>query len=491
MSIDLTLHRIEKLLSSFERYKRPTVHIAGTNGKGSVSALLTRIFIAADLSVGRFNSPHLVSVHDSITINDTPVSKSLYDSITTEVCRVNQEQDIHASNFEVLTITALLIFERAEVDVVVCEVGMGGRLDATNVIPDDAILISAITSIDLDHQAFLGPTVADITREKAGIVRKGKSVVLSTQKHPEVETVVKAIVESAQARLISAPTVVDRAWNEITDGPNPPPFSLYPFSPPAPRPLEVRFPEKTYNLLLPLHGDHQLDNLGTALAVVHSLTSDAAQQTLIRERLSSMNADSLAKAVRSCSWPGRLSFHAYHDLSDTSSRHLTVLADGAHNEAASQMLASYISGLLSSLPPIDEGQKRPISLTYILALSHSPPKTPASVLSPLLSSQTLGRSVEVTKNVAFLRFSPPAGMPWVKSVAPSVMAEIARKGLNVWMAPDDETTDAVAELRHALAWAADQNASGKGRPQDSLVVVAGSLYLVADLYRLLGQSNRT
>ncbi|THH03214.1 hypothetical protein EW145_g6437 [Phellinidium pouzarii] len=510
MSVELTLQHIEELAARFEKYTRPTVHIAGTNGKGSVSALLTRIFLAPGISVGRFTSPHLITVSDSISINDSPIQDYHFETVITEVRTVNEEQNIHASSFEVLTLTALLIFERAKVDVVICEVGMGGRLDATNIILDSCIVASIITSIDLDHQAILGSTIEDIAREKAGIIRRSRPVVLAPQKQHGVEDVVRTVARSCRAHLILAPTATDRKWDEEIDGPPPTPFSLNPFSPPPPRPVEVYFLEMTYKLLLPLHGDHQLENLGTAIALFNSLYfADAQQDNYFSVILGGVGEKALREAVLGCLWPGRLSFHVHSpDLSTSSSLRvikfnpISILADGAHNPAASQTLMSYIVGLLSSLR--SKEKKRSISLTYILALSHSPPKTPASVLLPLISLAPLlleYPEIDLKTNVAFVRFSPPAGMPWVKSVPLSAMAEIAqsvndsmgeetRNRLTIWTPPNksiEKAEDGESELKLALAWAANQNASSgaDGKPHEALVVVAGSLYLVADLYRLL------
>ena len=164
MSIDLSLDRIQTLLRHFP-YTRPTVHIAGTNGKGSVSSFVSSILLAASISVGKFNSPHLVSILDSITVDGQSVSDDVYGSARASVEAVNEKYSIEASNFEVLTCTALTIFERTKVDIVVLEVGMGGRLDATNAIPDTCVLVSALTAVDLDHQAFLGSTIGQISRE--------------------------------------------------------------------------------------------------------------------------------------------------------------------------------------------------------------------------------------------------------------------------------------------------------------------------------------
>ena len=214
MSIDLALHRIKDLLACFDPYVIPTIHIAGTNGKGSVSAFLSQTLLEAGLRVGRFNSPHLLEIQDSIAINNEPISREQYIAVSDEVSKINTDKNINASNFEVLTVTAFLIFERVAVDVVVCEVGLGGRLDATNIIPDEAIIISVITSIDLDHQAFLGSKTSAIAREKAGIIRRRKPVVLSTQKHSDVHQVVSEVATSNESELILAPLCQVRDWDE-------------------------------------------------------------------------------------------------------------------------------------------------------------------------------------------------------------------------------------------------------------------------------------
>ncbi|KLO16466.1 Mur ligase [Schizopora paradoxa] len=498
MSIDLTLDRIRILLSKFEKYTRPTIHVAGTNGKGSVCALLSSVFQACHPtpSVGRFNSPHLVDVTDSITINGKPISQSTFGAIYSEVKETNDRQRIGASNFEVLTVTALLIFERQQVDVVVCEVGMGGRLDATNVIPDEAIVASVITSIDLDHQAFLGSTVAAIAREKAGIIRRNKPVVVGQQKHAEVVGVVEEIAHSQGAFLTIAPCAKTRNWNEILDGARPPSFSLNPFSPPPPNPVSVEVLDSDpYDLLLPLHGEHQRNNLGVVVAVLKILSTISSVSRNPNNFLQAADASTMRRGIRECIWPGRLSFHTFKGL-NANSPELPILADGAHNEAASQLLANYVSNLVQN--PASENTERTTNLTFILALSHSPPKTPSSVIQPLLTVcdafGTWRSRTRLSVRVAALRFTPPSGMPWVKSVPPSEIQKVVedtakaspdRKCTDYWTASDAEVDDARNDLAKALEWASQWSHDEDGRKLDHLVVIAGSLYLVADLYRLL------
>ncbi|KAJ6462052.1 Mur ligase [Mycena vitilis] len=470
MSIDLTLERIQRLARHLPAYTRQTCHIAGTNGKGSVSALVSSMLSTSTppLSVGRFNSPHLVSVNDCIVINNHSVSAAVYEEARAEVERTDKAQDIGASSFELLTLTAFLIFERAQLDVVVLEVGMGGRLDATNIIPDGCLLASALTAVDLDHQAFLGSSVSAIAAEKAAIARRGTPFVLGGQLHPEVETVVGEVVTAAGAELLYALPVLTRSWDSMIDGPEPPPFSLSatPFAQPPPLPVRFSMPcfEHPVLALLPLHGEHQLDNLAIAVSVVSAVLMNPAW-TAIRGRFSNTG---IARGIKSVQWPGRLSFHTLN------SPPLLVLADGAHNPASAKTLAAYISELVtlhrSNTP------SRPLSLTYILALSHSPPKTPRETLAPLLPFDAPeGLQVDVT--VALLPFTPPDGMPWVKSVPPAELQEVVKD-----LAPHIKTWTDTAEtpggLRRALDWAAEQRAG-----RDGLVVLAGSLYLVADFYR--------
>ncbi|CCM02459.1 uncharacterized protein FIBRA_04558 [Fibroporia radiculosa] len=442
MSIDLSLDRIRRLQAKLVPYTRPTCHITGTNGKGSVAALLSSIFQASSArTVGRFNSPHLVSIRDSITINNEPVSADVYEAARSHVEQTDAAHAIGASSFELLTCTALHIFERAQADAVVLEVGMGGRLDATNIIPDSTVLASALTAVDLDHQAFLGSSVSAIALEKAGIARPGRPFVLGKQVHAEVEPVVRRAAAQVGAEIVLAPSVVLHGNNS--------PAML----PPLPQSVQAQLPcfPESIRALLPLHGEHQLANLGTALGVVSALFTHCPVDRL--PWLAHLTPDSISRGIQNTKWPGRLSFH---QLTPSS----VVLADGAHNPASAFTLAAYLKTLL------------PRPITFLVALSHSPPKSPLETLAPLLSLPTSYR-------VGLLQFSPPAGMPWVQPESlPNLRAVVSQ------LAPDAEIWESSAEepieqLRSALKWAVEG---------DELIVVAGSLYLVADFYRLLEEN---
>ena len=461
MSIDLSLDRIQRLLHVLPPYTRPTIHVAGTNGKGSVCALLGSILYASSLKVGRFNSPHLLSIYDCIVLGGDNVSPDLYHRARDEVEGVAKQHGIQPSSFEILTLTALRVFEHEQVDIVIMEVGMGGRLDATNVIPDEYILASVLTSVDLDHQAFLGNTVSAIAFEKASIARPGKPFVIGKQVHPEASSVAEDVATNKGAIVYHPNTVLKADWDPSIDGTEQLVFSLSPdsFQPPSPLPISASLPgfSAPVHALFPLHGEHQLDNLSLALRVVSVLPFD-------------MTRAAISHGIQSVRWPGRLSFHPLPD------KGAVVLADGAHNPASALTLSAYVHHLSSLLP-----LNTKLSLTYVLALSHSPPKTPLQTLSAMLPHRSADLDTLGDVRVAVLRFSPPEGMPWVTAVPPTGLRDVVHSLLPsapIWV--EDVENGGLAQ---ALDWAAQRSPKEEG--EQHLIVLAGSLYLVADFYRLL------
>lgn len=483
--MDLSLKRIKVLLSHLQ-YTLPTIHITGTNGKGSVSSLVASILQASGFTVGRFNSPHLISVLDSVMINDKPVVLDLYNDARRIVEDLNSELSIGATSFELLTATALMLFESAKLDIVVLEVGMGGLTDATNAVSDDCILVSALTAVDLDHQKFLGDTVDTIATQKAGIARNGRPFIIGPQKYPDVMVSVRAVVEEVGADLVCAHPAVTRMWDEAVDGPEPDATSPSPFRPTAVRPVSLSLPCFPDHILtqLPLHGDHQLDNLGVASSIISSLlTHPSSTHTHRLPFRSKITPSSIAAGVRSTTWAGRLSFHNVplsklclpgsgtkdHDES------LVVLVDGAHNPASASVLASYLSDLFKSTPV---GGSEEVNLTFLLALSHSPPKTPLQTLSPLLSFKR-PTNVKINVRAAALEFTPVEGMSWVVPVPSSEVRDVIRvinDDISLWTPRDGERES----VTNALLWAHKEQQKHGER---GIVCIAGSLYLVADFYR--------
>ena len=495
--LDLSLERIKYLLSCLPPYTLPTIHIAGTNGKGSVSSFVASILQASGFTVGRFNSPHLISVLDSVLMNGEPVASDVYNAARQIVEDANSESNIAATSFEILTATALTLFESAKLDIVVLEVGMGGRTDATNAISDDCVLVSALTAVDLDHQKFLGDTVDRIATVKAGIARKGRQFVVGPQKYPEVLVSVRTVVEEIGAELVYAGPAMTRTWDEDVDGPSGPvrvvgsgsprQSFLIPAIATARRHVSLSlpcFPHPIYTQL-PLHGDHQLDNLGVAGNIISSLLTDPSN---IRRLLfqSKITPDTIAAGVRSTTWAGRLSFHDVplsrlmpmgnetEDRSDS----LVVLVDGAHNPASASALASYISHLLETTAEV-VGDSGVLNLTFIVGLSHSPPKTPSQTLSPLLSF-VRPTKIKIRVSAAALEFTTVEGMPWVRPVPSSEIREVIKdidREISLWTPGKGESEN----VKNALLWASKE---GKKYGGKGIVCLAGSLYLVADFYRL-------
>ncbi|KAF8196124.1 Mur ligase [Pholiota molesta] len=449
MSIDLSLDRLQRLVTHLRPYTRPTIHIAGTNGKGSVSALLTSILLASHpveshepLRVGRYNSPHLISILDCITIDNKPISRSLYDETRKEVEEADQEHATHLSNFELLTLTALLAFERLNVDIVILEVGMGGRLDATNIVPTSCILASALTAVDL------------IIRQSRDREAR-KALVLGNQAHPEVNEVVKEVVEGIGGLLFR------RSGGKGNDGGFPALLAdrFNPLRPANYSPHALLSIRHTPSRVFTLHGAHQLDNLAAALGVLNAL--------LTRD---------LDDGIQNTSWPGRLSFHTSPQAQEANRVDtLLVLADGAHNPASAETLGAYIKSLLEATTPVARAPREAASITYVLGLSHSPPKTPL---------QTLGPWHAVGK---------PVPTPSMRAAVRSLLPGLTER--DIWT-PVDVGAEAPGDggrnraLADALRWAAGRHAALVGDGEDGerlpgLVVLAGSLYLVADFYRLI------
>jgi dihydrofolate synthase / folylpolyglutamate synthase len=279
--------------------------VAGTNGKGSVTAYVDRALRAAGLKVGRYTSPHLVRVNERIAVGGREIGERSLDRVvaqvrsTAEVLVREGRIPAHPTYFEALTAAAFVHFRVALVDVAVLEVGMGGRLDATNVCEP---LASAIVSLDYDHEAYLGRTLGAIAREKAGVMRQGRTTVLGPLAE-EATNAVRAEAEARGARLVFA-----RADVRVTKGK--PGFA-------------IRTPGARYAGLRPLPGDHQLDNLVVSLRLVEAAREAGLPVALIRA----------AAGLRRVFWPGRL---------ERIPGKPPLLLDGAHNPAGARALASFL-----------------------------------------------------------------------------------------------------------------------------------------------------
>lgn len=329
--IDLSLGRVERLLEKLGNPQKrlpPVVHVAGTNGKGSVTAYLKSFAEAAGKRVHAYTSPHLVRFHERISLaGDDGRSRAIGEEhlvdVLMRVRAVNDGDDI--TQFEITTAAAFLAFSETPADLLLLEVGLGGRLDATNVIEDPALTI--ITPISMDHAEKLGPTLAKIAVEKAGILKRG-TVGVVAQQPDEVLSVIEQ-----RARTIGAPLMI---WGRD--------FDAYEQS----GRMIAQFEDRLLDLPLPaLIGRHQIANAGTAVAAA----------LVLGERSPALGIDeaALEDGLRRVTWPARMQRLASGPLPDILGPQCELWLDGGHNPAAGDMLADTLAGL-------DEKSPKPVFL---------------------------------------------------------------------------------------------------------------------------------
>jgi dihydrofolate synthase / folylpolyglutamate synthase len=308
----------------------PTVLVAGTNGKGSTAATLASILQASGLKTGLYTSPHLVRINERIRLNGAPIADDdfalLHDVVDRTAERLVTEGDLpwHPSFFEMLTAMGFEYFARSRPDMVVLEVGMGGRLDATNVVEPR---LSIITDIALDHQKYLGETVAEIAREKAGIIRKG-GVVVTLSQLPEANDVIGNAILNAGARSVNAVPYV-------------PPVSPGSGQWPATSAQRQRYPLDVMGTEImvesPLVGRHQLRNLALAIAAAVELNDQHSENQGIAQI--KITPETIAQGIRETHWPGR--FQVVPAAGDNPE----FVFDVAHNPAGAWALRSTLSAL--------------------------------------------------------------------------------------------------------------------------------------------------
>ncbi|HEY8193691.1 MAG TPA: folylpolyglutamate synthase/dihydrofolate synthase family protein [Hyphomicrobium sp.] len=329
--IDLSLGRVERLLAKLghpERKLPPVVHIAGTNGKGSVTAYLRAFIEAAGKRVHVYTSPHLVRFHERIALAGPdgiarPIDEDSLVDVLVRVQEVNDGDDI--TQFEITTAAAFLAFSETPADVLLLEVGLGGRLDATNVIPDPVLTI--ITPISMDHAEKLGPTLSKIAAEKAGILKSGAAGVISQQTNR-----VLSVIE-ARASAIGADLTV---WGRD--------FDAYEQT----GRLIVQKADRLLDLPLPaLVGRHQIGNAGTAVAAA----------LMLAEKLPALGLDERAIEVglRTVEWPARMQRLISGPLPAILGDDAELWLDGGHNPAAGDVLADTLAAL-------DEKSPKPVYL---------------------------------------------------------------------------------------------------------------------------------
>ena len=300
--IDLTLDRVWRLLSALGNPQEklpPVIHLAGTNGKGSTQAMIRAGLEASGKAVHAYTSPHLARFHERIRLAGELISEEALTEVLDRCYQANNGENI--TYFEITTVAGLLAFAETPADYTLLEVGLGGRLDATNVI--DTPAVSVITPIDLDHQQFLGDTLPEIAGEKAGIIKRGVPCVVGPQ-HDEAMDVIEA-----RAAQLSAPLLAyGQHWHVSTERDR------------------LVYQDETGLLDLPLPnlpGPHQIMNAGAAIATLRHLGCDEA---------------ACEAAVTRAYWPARMQKLTEGPLVDMVSP-AELWLDGGHNPAAGIVLA--------------------------------------------------------------------------------------------------------------------------------------------------------
>src|SRR5687768_13796434 len=305
--IKLGLDNIRTILAALGNPERTwrSIHIAGTNGKGSVAAMVERGLRAAGLRTGRYTSPHLDRIEERVALDGTPVDRATFETVTAHVleavegARARGALTVPPTFFEVSTAVAFEIFRRHAVDVAIVEVGLGGRYDATNVLTPT---IAAITSIALDHERHLGNTLSEIAFEKAGIAKAGVPLVVG-RLPPEAAARIATVAAEVGATVVDAHAATS----------------------------DRRYPPLT----LRLEGRHQRDNAAVAVAIMDRWSA----------LVSHVPTAAIVTGLTDCEWPARLEWLRLPEGGE-------LLIDAAHNPAGAAALASYLEDTRSPRLPI-------------------------------------------------------------------------------------------------------------------------------------------
>jgi dihydrofolate synthase/folylpolyglutamate synthase len=425
---DLAHMRVLLLALDDPERRFPTVLIAGTNGKGSTAATLASILRASGVKTGLYTSPHLVRINERMRTNGREISDDDFAALHARVDQVAErlvaqgELPWHPSFFEMMTAIAFEYFARETVDLAVLEVGMGGRLDATNVVDPR---VSVITDISLDHQMFLGNTVGEIAREKVGIIRPG-GVVVTLPQQPEANDVIGNTILDLGARAVNAVPYVPPVSPGSTQ-------YLVPSTEQNKPGFVYRYPlavlEEEILVETPLVGRHQLRNLALAIA---------AAVELHQQGFGGITAQSIERGIRETHWPGRFQVIAAR------AGWPEIVIDVAHNPAGAWALRSALS---------ERYEDRPLIFVFG-AMRDKAISEMTEILFPLAE-----------RVIATRPENPRAASP------EEIHQAAARTGVEIEAVED---VDSAVERARALA------------KVGTVVVVTGSIYLVGEVMRSVG-----
>ncbi|MBM2826983.1 MAG: Bifunctional folylpolyglutamate synthase/dihydrofolate synthase, partial [Dehalococcoidia bacterium] len=320
-SANYDLRRMDALLSALGNpHLGPiTLHIAGTKGKGSTAAMVASALSNSGYRTGLYTSPHLHTIRERIRVDGELISEAdladLTDRLKPKVEEINSAATFGMiTTFELLTALAFCYFQERQVKCQVLEVGLGGRLDATNVVRPDVCII---TPISLDHTDILGDTVGQIAREKAGIIKPGARVVVAPQPSEAEEVIIQACEKAGATGLLVEREVTWQRECADLQG----------------QCLTVKGRKGSYSFKVPLLGRHQGENAATAIAALE----------LLMERLNGITPDSVARGLTRVEWPGRMQVLKEDPL---------WIVDGAHNPASARVLRAALEEDFPTTRPI-------------------------------------------------------------------------------------------------------------------------------------------
>jgi dihydrofolate synthase/folylpolyglutamate synthase len=482
--IKLGLSNITRLVSILGNPHKsfPSVHVAGTNGKGSTSAFIASILRASGLKVGLFTSPHLVSFTERIKVNDEEITEYEVVSLTEEIR--SKVADFSPTFFEVVTAMVFLYFQRKGIDIAVIEVGMGGRLDATNILVPE---VSVITSIDYDHMEFLGETIKEVANEKAGIIKDSIPVVISSQ----TSEVLKVIEAKARERN-SEVYLYGRDFSAVLkrDDPSGICFDYFGDS------------FAMHDLYLPLAGEHQMQNASVAIKAATISWNKIGKKRRNAENEKGRKIETgispvprvpdspvheeeimslIRKGLASVRWPGRLEM-----IKDDP----PILLDGAHNPAAAVILSrALVKNFLGIYKKI------------ILILGIMGDKDIEGIMRPILPIA----SEIILTSPSYERAAPPAklasiaaslGFPEVR-IAPTLQdaIEMARNICKQSNSPSNSNNPHLPPFSKGGMGGFVKGGSGRVENSSlvihhsSLIVITGSFYTIGEAKEALGQKG--
>jgi dihydrofolate synthase / folylpolyglutamate synthase len=434
-SVDLALDRMNELVGLLGDPQRacPVIHVTGTNGKTSTARMTDALLRGRGLRTGRFTSPHLVSIRERIVIDGAPVDPerfiATYEEILPYVQLVDERHPVPMSFFEVLTGMAFAIFADTPVDVAVLEVGVGGRLDCTNVADG---VVAVVTPISLDHTRLLGDTIEEIAAEKAGIIKPGAVAVLAQQPLPAAEVLLRYAVEVGATVAREGVEFGVLSREQAVGG----------------QQLVLRGLRGTYeDVYLPLFGEYQAGNAACALAAVEAFAGVSGGEDV--HGPAQIAPDLVREAFSKVSSPGRL---------EIIRRSPTILIDAAHNPA----------GMAATVAAIGEAFDF-THLTGVFAASGD--KDVPGILAEL---EPLLDDIVVTRNSSD------------RSLDTIEVAELATEVFGEDRVRSADRLDDAIETAVALA---DETMAEDGVPGTGAVLVTGSVITAGDARRLLGPAG--